>query len=132
MSNQIGVVGLAVMGKNLAMNIESRGFSVAVYNRTQAKTEEFMANEAKGKQFEAAYDIESFVNAIETPRKIILMVKAGDPTDKTIESLLPYLSEGDILVDGGNTLYKDTIRRSEYLQGKGIHFIGTGVSGGEE
>lgn len=132
MSNQIGVIGLAVMGKNLAMNIESRGFSVAVYNRTQAKTEEFMTNEAKGKQFEAAYDIESFVNAIETPRKIILMVKAGDPTDKTIESLLPYLSEGDILVDGGNTLYKDTIRRSEYLQGKGIHFIGTGVSGGEE
>ncbi|HLR02305.1 MAG TPA: NADP-dependent phosphogluconate dehydrogenase [Virgibacillus sp.] len=132
MNSQIGVIGLAVMGKNLALNIESRGYNVAVYNRTASKTEDFMANEAKGKNFQDAYDIESFVSKIEKPRKIILMVQAGNPTDKTIETLLPHLSEGDILVDGGNTLYKDTIRRNAYLEEKNIHFIGTGVSGGEE
>lgn len=132
MKTQIGVIGLAVMGKNLALNIESRGYHVAVYNRTGSKTEDFMANEAKGKNFQDAYDIESFVQKIEKPRKIILMVQAGNPTDMTIEALLPHLSEGDILVDGGNTLYTDTIRRNEYLDKKNIHFIGTGVSGGEE
>ena len=132
MKTQIGVIGLAVMGKNLALNIESRGYHVAVYNRTASKTEDFMANEAKGKNFQDTYDIESFVQKIEKPRKIILMVQAGNPTDKTIEALLPHLSEGDILVDGGNTLYTDTIRRNEYLEEKNIHFIGTGVSGGEE
>src|SRR5699024_6379194 len=132
MKTQIGVIGLAVMGKNLALNIESRGYHVAVYNRTASKTEDFKANEAKGKNFQDTYDIESFVQKIEKPRKIILMVQAGNPTDKTIEALLPHLSEGDILVDGGNTLYTDTIRRNEYLEEKNIHFIGTGVSGGEE
>src|SRR5699024_1420029 len=132
MTNQIGVIGLAVMGKNLALNIESRGYNVAVFNRTAAKTEDFMANEAKGKNFEAKYDMEALVQSLEKPRKIILMVQAGAPTDKTIESLLPHLDKGDILVDGGNTLYTDTIRRNEYLDEKGIHFIGAGVSGGEE
>ncbi|HLR66674.1 MAG TPA: NADP-dependent phosphogluconate dehydrogenase [Virgibacillus sp.] len=132
MTNQIGVIGLAVMGKNLALNIESRGYNVAVFNRTAAKTEDFMANEAKGKNFEDKYDMESLVQSLEKPRKIILMVQAGAPTDKTIESLLPHLDKGDILVDGGNTLYTDTIRRNEYLDEKGIHFIGAGVSGGEE
>lgn len=132
MTNQIGVIGLAVMGKNLALNIESRGYNVAVFNRTAAKTEDFMANEAKGKNFEAKYDMEALVQSLDKPRKIILMVQAGAPTDKTIDSLLPHLDKGDILVDGGNTLYTDTIRRNEYLDEKGIHFIGAGVSGGEE
>src|SRR5699024_6358001 len=132
MNSQIGVIGIAVKGKNLALNIESRGYNVAVDNRTASKTEDFMANEAKGKNFKDAYDIESFVSKIVKPRKIILIVQAGNPTDKTIETLLPHLSEGDILVDGGNTLYKDTIRRNAYLEEKNIHFIGTGVSGGEE
>lgn len=129
---QIGVIGLAVMGKNLALNIESRGYSVAVYNRTYAKTEDFLANEAKGKNFVGAKTIEEFVNSLEKPRKIMLMVKAGPATDATIESLKPHLEEGDILIDGGNTLYEDTIRRNEELDKTGIHFIGTGVSGGEE
>lgn len=129
---QIGVIGLAVMGKNLALNIESRGYSVAVFNRTYAKTEEFLANEAKGKNFVGAETIEEFVQSLEKPRKIMLMVKAGPATDATIASLKPYLEKGDILIDGGNTLYEDTIRRNEELDKTGIHFIGTGVSGGEE
>ena len=93
---QIGVIGLAVMGKNLALNMESRGYSVAVYNRTYAKTEDFLQNEAKGKDFVGAKTIEEFVNALEKPRKIMLMVKAGQATDATIESLMPYLEKGDI------------------------------------
>jgi 6-phosphogluconate dehydrogenase len=129
---QIGVIGLAVMGKNLALNIESRGYSVAVYNRTAAKTEEFLGNEAVGKNFFGAKGIEEFVNALEVPRKIMLMVQAGKATDATIASLQPYLEKGDILIDGGNTLYEDTIRRNKELEKTGIHFIGTGVSGGEE
>jgi 6-phosphogluconate dehydrogenase len=129
---QIGVIGLAVMGKNLALNIESRGYSVAVYNRSSDKTEEFLKNEAEGKNFVGTYSIEEFVNSLEKPRKILLMVKAGAPTDATIESLKPYLEEGDILIDGGNTFFQDTIRRNKELEAAGIHFIGTGVSGGEE
>ncbi|MEQ6388359.1 NADP-dependent phosphogluconate dehydrogenase [Bacillaceae bacterium S4-13-58] len=129
---QFGVIGLAVMGKNLALNIESRGYSVAVYNRSPEKTDEFLANEAKGKNFIGAHSIEEFLNALESPRKIMLMVKAGGPTDATIDQLLPYLDKGDILIDGGNAFFKDTKKRSDELQKKGIHFIGTGVSGGEE
>lgn len=132
MKQQIGVIGLAVMGKNLALNIESRGYHVAVYNRTAARTKNFLNEEASGKNFKATHSIEEFVQSLETPRKVIMMVQAGKPTDMTIDSLLPHLDEGDILVDGGNTLYTDTIRRNEYLDDKGIHFIGTGVSGGEE
>ncbi|MBS4196047.1 NADP-dependent phosphogluconate dehydrogenase [Lederbergia citri] len=129
---QIGVIGLAVMGKNLALNIESRGYSVAVFNRSSEKTEEFMKNEAKGKNFVGALTIEEFVNSLEKPRKILLMVKAGAATDATIESLKPYLEQGDILIDGGNTFFQDTIRRNKELSEAGLHFIGTGVSGGEE
>ncbi len=129
---QIGVVGLAVMGKNLALNIESRGNSVSVFNRSYAKTEDFLANEAAGKNFFGANTIEAFVHSLEKPRKILLMVKAGAATDATIESLKPYIEKGDILIDGGNTFYKDTIRRNQELDESGIHFIGTGVSGGEE
>lgn len=129
---QIGVVGLAVMGKNLALNIESRGYSVAVFNRSYEKTEEFLQNEAVGKNFVGAKTIEEFVNSLEKPRKILLMVKAGAATDATIESLKPYLEDNDILIDGGNTFFQDTIRRNKELESTGIHFIGTGVSGGEE
>jgi 6-phosphogluconate dehydrogenase len=128
---QIGVVGLAVMGKNLALNIESRGYSVSVYNRSADKTEE-MLKEAQGKNVVGTYSVEEFVNSLETPRKILLMVKAGKPTDATIEQLKPYLSKGDILIDGGNTLFVDTQRRNKELSADGLHFIGTGVSGGEE
>ncbi|KQL42012.1 6-phosphogluconate dehydrogenase [Bacillus sp. FJAT-25509] len=128
---QIGVIGLAVMGKNLALNIESRGFSISVYNRSVEKTEEFL-KEAEGKNVVGTFSIEEFVNSLEIPRKILIMVKAGAPTDSTIEQLLPHLDKGDILIDGGNTYYKDTQRRNKMLSDSGIHFIGTGVSGGEE
>ncbi|MFA6694368.1 MAG: NADP-dependent phosphogluconate dehydrogenase [Bacillota bacterium] len=129
---QIGVIGLAVMGKNLALNIGSRGYSVAVFNRSPEKTKEFMKIDAKGKNFVAAYSLEELVNSLERPRKIILMVKAGGPTDATIAAIRPFLEKGDILIDGGNTLFEDTIRRGKELVEAGIHFIGTGVSGGEE
>ncbi|WP_066176265.1 NADP-dependent phosphogluconate dehydrogenase [Bacillus marinisedimentorum] len=129
---QIGVIGLAVMGKNLALNIESRGYSVSVYNRSREKTDDFLENEAKGKNLSGTYGIEEFVESLEKPRKIMLMVKAGGPTDATIDQLLPHLEKGDILIDGGNAFFKDTKKRSEELEAKGIHFIGTGVSGGEE
>ncbi|MCM3674876.1 NADP-dependent phosphogluconate dehydrogenase [Peribacillus simplex] len=129
---KIGVIGLAVMGKNLALNIESRGYSVSVYNRSFEKTEEFLKKEAEGKNFFGAKSTEEFVHSLEKPRKILLMVKAGGPTDATIDSLKPYLEKGDILIDGGNTFFQDTIRRNKELEVTGIHFIGTGVSGGEE
>ncbi|MDQ0244931.1 6-phosphogluconate dehydrogenase [Bacillus fengqiuensis] len=129
---QIGVIGLAVMGKNLALNIESRGYSVSVYNRSADKTEEFLKNEAEGKNFKGTYSIEEFVNSLEVPRKILLMVKAGGPTDATIDALKPHLEKGDIIIDGGNTFFQDTIRRNKELEEAGLHFIGTGVSGGEE
>lgn len=129
---QFGVIGLAVMGKNLALNVESRGYSVAVFNRTYQKTEDFLNNEAKGKNFVGAKTIEEFVDSLEKPRKIMLMVQAGPATDATIASLKPLLDEGDILIDGGNTFFKDTMRRNAELDESGIHFIGTGVSGGEE
>ncbi|UOQ48882.1 NADP-dependent phosphogluconate dehydrogenase [Gracilibacillus caseinilyticus] len=129
---QFGVIGLAVMGKNLALNVESRGYSVAVFNRTYQKTKDFLDNEAAGKNFVGAETIEEFVNSLEKPRKIMLMVQAGPATDATIASLKPLLDEGDILIDGGNTFFKDTMRRNAELDESGIHFIGTGVSGGEE
>ena len=128
---QIGVVGMAVMGKNLALNIESRGYSVALYNRTESKTEAVI-NEHPEKNFKATYTIEEFVQSLEKPRRIIMMVQAGKGTDATIQALLPHLDKGDILVDGGNTFFKDTMRRNEELANSGINFIGTGVSGGEE
>ncbi|WP_142658781.1 MULTISPECIES: NADP-dependent phosphogluconate dehydrogenase [Enterococcus] len=128
---QIGVVGMAVMGKNLALNIESRGYSVALFNRTGAKTTA-VVEEHPDKNFKATYTIEEFVESIEKPRRILLMVKAGPATDATIQELLPHLDKGDILIDGGNTFFKDTIRRNEELANSGINFIGTGVSGGEE
>lgn len=126
-----GVVGMAVMGRNLALNIESRGYKVAIYNRSKEKTDDVLASHPD-KNFVPSYDVESFVASIETPRRIMLMVQAGAGTDATIQALLPYLDKGDILIDGGNTFYKDTIRRNEELADSGINFIGTGVSGGEK
>ncbi|QUM65882.1 NADP-dependent phosphogluconate dehydrogenase [Staphylococcus delphini] len=130
MAQQIGVVGLAVMGKNLAWNIESRGYSVSVYNRSADKTD-LMVEESKGKNIVPTYSVEEFINSLEKPRKILLMVKAGEATDKTIDSLLPLLDDDDILIDGGNTNYLDTIRRNKALAESGVNFIGMGVSGGE-
>lgn len=128
---QIGVAGLAVMGKNLALNMESKGFSVALYNRSPEKTRELVA-EAEGKNVVGTYSIEEFVQSLESPRKIMMMVKAGQPTDALIEQLVPHLEEGDILIDGGNAYFPDTERRYKELQAKGLRFIGAGVSGGEE
>ena len=128
---QIGVVGMAVMGRNLALNIESRGYSVSIFNRSSSKTDEVIALHPN-KKLVPTYTVEEFVNSLEKPRRILLMVKAGEATDKTIQSLLPHLDKGDILIDGGNTFFKDTIRRNEMLANSGINFIGTGVSGGEE
>ncbi|OAT23779.1 NADP-dependent phosphogluconate dehydrogenase [Proteus myxofaciens] len=128
---QIGVVGMAVMGRNLALNIESRGYTVSIYNRSSDKTNEVIA-ENPGKKLVANYTIEEFVDSLEKPRRILLMVKAGEATDKTIAALTPHLDKGDILIDGGNTFFKDTIRRNRELSEQGFNFIGTGVSGGEE
>ncbi len=127
-----GLIGLAVMGQNLALNVESKGFSVAVYNRTAARTEEFMAGPAKGKNVVGAKTLEEFVGLLKRPRKIMLMVKAGEPVDDFINQLLPHLEKGDLIMDGGNSFFPDTIRRNKSLGEKGILFIGTGVSGGEE
>ncbi|WP_440110885.1 NADP-dependent phosphogluconate dehydrogenase [Paenibacillus sp. QZ-Y1] len=128
---QIGVIGLAVMGKNLALNIESRGFTVSVFNRSPEKTHDLL-KEAEGKNLTGTFSIEEFVTSLESPRKILIMVQAGKATDSTIEQLLPHLDEGDIIIDGGNAYFPDTQRRSKELEDKGIRFIGTGVSGGEE
>ncbi|MCG7407649.1 NADP-dependent phosphogluconate dehydrogenase [Paenibacillus sp. ACRRX] len=128
---QIGVIGLAVMGKNLALNIESRGYSVSVYNRSREKTD-VLISEAPDKNLTPTYTIEEFVQSLETPRRILIMVQAGQATDATIDQLIPHLDQGDIIIDGGNAYFPDTQRRSKYLEDKGFRFIGTGVSGGEE
>jgi 6-phosphogluconate dehydrogenase len=127
-----GVIGLAVMGENLALNVESRGFPIAVYNRTAAKTEEFMATRAQGKDVKPAYSLEEFVQILERPRKILVMVKAGSPVDAVIQDLKPLLEAGDMIIDGGNSLYEDTERRTQELESTGLGFVGMGVSGGEE
>ncbi|KWZ37730.1 phosphogluconate dehydrogenase (NADP(+)-dependent, decarboxylating) [Burkholderia savannae] len=127
----IGVVGLAVMGRNLALNIESRGYAVSVYNRSREKTDELIA-EFPDRKLVPTHTLEEFVASLETPRRILLMVKAGEATDATIAALKPLLDKGDVLIDGGNTHFTDTIRRNQELAQAGLHFIGTGVSGGEE
>ncbi|MEE9431754.1 MAG: decarboxylating NADP(+)-dependent phosphogluconate dehydrogenase [Melioribacteraceae bacterium] len=128
----IGLVGLAVMGENLVLNMESHGYTVAVYNRTTSKVDNFVNGRGKGKNFIGTHSLEELVNSLSTPRKVMLMVKAGKPVDAVIEDLLPLLDEGDIIIDGGNSHFPDTIRRTKYLEEKGFLFIGTGVSGGEE
>ncbi len=128
----IGVIGLGVMGKNIALNIEDKGYSVSVYNRTYEKTKNFMKNEAKGKNIFPFSSIESLLNSLRSPKKILLMIKAGQPVDDMIGKLTPYLDEGDIIIDGGNTYYLDTSRRIKKLKGKKILYLGMGISGGEE
>jgi 6-phosphogluconate dehydrogenase len=127
-----GVIGLAVMGENLALNVERNGFPIAVYNRSPDKTDTFMATRAQGKNCRATYSLEEFVAALERPRKILIMVKAGAPVDAVIQQLKPLLDPSDVIIDGGNSLYEDTARRTEELEGTGLTFIGMGVSGGEE
>jgi len=128
---QIGVIGLAVMGRNLALNIADHGFSVSVYNRSSTKTNDLIKS-AEDKDIRGYFTLEEFVESLEKPRKIILMVKAGEAVDATINQLVPLLTEGDLIMDGGNSFYQDTIRRSKELESKGIYYLGTGISGGEE
>ena len=128
----IGVIGLAVMGQNLVLNMNDHGFKVAVFNRTTSKVDEFLADEAKGTQVVGTHSIEEMCAALKTPRRVMIMVKAGDVVDQTIEQIVPHLEKGDIIIDGGNSLYTDSNRRTKDLAVKGILFIGTGVSGGEE
>jgi 6-phosphogluconate dehydrogenase len=133
-SNQcdIGLIGLAVMGENLVLNMESKGFSVAVFNRTTEVTERFAAGRAKGRNIRPAKTMEEFAGALKSPRKAMIMVKAGAPVDAVIGQLAPLLEKGDVIIDGGNSLFTDTQRRCRDLEGRGIHFVGCGVSGGEE
>jgi 6-phosphogluconate dehydrogenase len=128
----IAVIGLAVMGQNLILNMNDHGFIVAAYNRTVSKVDDFLNKEAKGTRVLGAHSIEEMVSMLKTPRRVMLMVKAGKPVDEFIEHLLPHLEPGDIIIDGGNSLFEDTIRRTRYVESQGLLYIGTGVSGGEE
>ena len=128
----IGIVGLAVMGENLVLNMESKGFTVAVFNRTVEKVEDFVNGRANGKNIIGTQSVEEFVSSLAKPRKVMLMVKAGKPVDAFIDQVIPFLEKGDIIIDGGNSHFPDTIRRTEYVESKGLLYIGTGVSGGEE
>ena len=132
MKADIGLIGLAVMGENLVLNIESRGYTVAVFNRTTEKVTNFVNGRGKGRNFIPAYSLEELVTSLSRPRKVMLMVKAGKPVDDFIEMLVPLLDKGDIIIEGGNSHFPDTIRRTEYVESKGLLYIGTGVSGGEE
>jgi len=128
----IGLIGLAVMGQNLVLNMNDHGFKVAVFNRTVSKVDDFINNEAKGTEVVGAHSMEEFCGLLKSPRRVMIMVKAGDVVDQTIDHVLPYLEKGDIIIDGGNSFYEDTARRYNALKEKGILFVGSGVSGGEE
>ncbi len=128
----IGLIGLAVMGENLVLNMESKGFTVAVFNRTVDKVDAFINGRGKGKNFIGAHSLQELVASLERPRKVMMLVKAGQPVDDFIERLIPLLEPGDIIIDGGNSHFPDTIRRTKYVESKGLLYIGTGVSGGEE
>lgn len=130
--SDIGLIGLAVMGENLVMNMESKGFRVSVYNRNTDRVKRFVEGRAKDKNIVGAYSLEELVSQLEKPRKVMIMVKAGQPVDDMIENLIPHLEEGDIIIDGGNSNFDDSARRTEYLESKRLLYIGTGVSGGEE
>ncbi len=132
MKANIGLIGLAVMGENLVLNMESKGFSVAVYNRSIAKVDAFLDSRAKGKNIVGTHSLEELVENLERPRKVMMMVKAGKAVDETIEKLIPLLEAGDIIIDGGNSNYEDSERRMALVESKGLFYIGTGVSGGEE
>src|ERR1700733_15768333 len=128
----IGLIGLAVMGQNLVLNMNDHGFKVAVFNRTVSKVDDFLADEAKGTEVVGAHSIEELTSLLKRPRRVMLMVKAGDTVDQMIDQITPHLETGDIVIDGGNSLFSDSTRRTKALAAKGILFIGTGVSGGEE
>src|SRR5436190_11618143 len=128
----IALIGLAVMGQNLILNMNDHGYTVVAFNRTVSKVDEFLAKEAKGTKVVGAHSIEEMVKLLKRPRRVMLMVKAGKPVDEFIEQLLPYLEPGDIIIDGGNSLFEDTNRRVKYVESKGLLYVGTGVSGGEE
>src|SRR6185295_17457945 len=128
----IALIGLAVMGQNIILNMNDHGYSVVAFNRTVDKVDHFLANEAKGTQVIGAHSIEEMVGLLKKPRRVMMLVKAGKPVDEFIEHLLPHLEPGDLIIDGGNSLFTDTIRRTKYLESKGLLFVGTGVSGGEE
>src|SRR5574344_1197185 len=130
--SDIGLIGLAVMGENLVLNMESKGFHVSVFNRTVEKVDKFMEGRGKGKNIYGAHSLEDFVSSLKSPRKVFLMVKAGQAVDDFIEKLIPVLSPGDIIIDGGNNNFPDTTRRTAYVESKGLLYVGTGVSGGEE
>ena len=130
--SDIGLVGLAVMGENLVLNMESKGFQVSVFNRSTDKVDNFVNGRAKGKNIKGTHSLEELVQSLERPRKVMLMIKAGKAVDATIDSLIPLLEQGDIIIDGGNTHFPDTDRRTAYVESKGLLYIGTGVSGGEE
>ncbi|MCK4492928.1 MAG: NADP-dependent phosphogluconate dehydrogenase, partial [Methylococcales bacterium] len=132
MKADIGLIGLAVMGQNLVLNMNDHGFKVVVHNRTHSKTEAFLQEGAKGTEVTGAETLAALVDQLATPRKVMLMVKAGEVVDHYIEQLIPLLSKGDIIIDGGNSLYTDSNRRTDSLKEQGLLFIGTGVSGGEE
>ena len=128
----IALIGLAVMGQNLILNMNDKGFTVVAYNRTTSKVEDFINGEAKGTNIIGAYSVEEMVKHLKRPRRVMMLVKAGQAVDDFIDQIIPYLEQGDIIIDGGNSLFQDSIRRTEYLQARGILFVGTGVSGGEE
>lgn len=128
----IGLIGLAVMGENLVLNMESKGFTVAVFNRSVEKVDKFIQGRGKGKNFIGAHTMKEFIDSIKAPRKVMMLVKAGQPVDDLIEQIIPHLAPGDIIIDGGNSHFPDTIRRTSYVESKGFLYIGTGVSGGEE
>ena len=130
--SNIGLIGLAVMGENLVLNMASKGFSVSVFNRSTEKVKDFLEHRAKGKKIMGTYSLDQLVDSVERPRKIMLMVKAGKPVDDFIDQLIPLLEPGDVIIDGGNTHFPDTTRRTKYVESKGLLYIGTGVSGGEE
>src|SRR3954454_22312523 len=128
----IGLIGLAVMGENLVLNMESRGNTVAVFNRTTSKVDDFLKGRGKGKKLVGTHSVKDLVASLKKPRKVMIMVKAGAPVDAVIDEVAPLLEPGDILIDGGNTHYPDTTRRTQALAKKGLLFVGSGVSGGEE
>ena len=128
----IGLIGLAVMGENLVLNMESKGFSVSVYNRTVEKVDVFVSGRGKGKKIYGAHSLEDLVSSLKRPRKVMIMIKAGKAVDDMIETIIPLLEPGDLIIDGGNTHFPDTNRRCKYVESKGLLYIGTGVSGGEE
>ncbi|HSU57534.1 MAG TPA: NAD(P)-binding domain-containing protein, partial [Candidatus Dormibacteraeota bacterium] len=128
----IALIGLAVMGQNLILNMNDHGFTVVAFNRTVSKVDDFLNNEAKGTNVIGAHSLEEMIALLKKPRRVMLMVKAGAPVDEFIEHLLPLLEPGDIIIDGGNSLFEDTTRRTKYVESKGLFYIGTGVSGGEE